>query len=76
MKGKFSRTNIQKIFISETGRGMNLTLHTGLGHKPLYIFFSAWITLVAMATYSSHRLMMQRWKWTVSVRCFIGDACI
>ena len=39
------------------------TWHTCLGHKPLYklCFYSGRIrTLVAMATYNSHRLIMEK----------------
>ena len=51
------------------------TWHTCLGHKPLQklcFFYSGWIkTLVAMATYSSHRLIMG--KEEIDSFCLIGD---
>ena len=60
MKGKFSKKYL-KIF-SETIRGMKLKLDIHDKDISLYIicvFYSGWIrTLVATATYSSHRLTM------------------
>ena len=61
MKGKFSK-NINKIFLSETIRGMKLKLGIHAWDISLYInyvFYSCRIrTLVTMVTYSSHRLTM------------------
>ena len=75
MKGKFLK-NIKKTFISETIRGMELKLGIHATDIILYmncVLYSGWIrTLVAMATYSSHRLIMGKVEID-SFFCLIGD---
>ena len=48
--------------------------HACLGHLPMHkLFYSGWIrTLVAMTTYSSHRLIMGKVEID-SFCCLIGD---
>ena len=75
MKGKFSK-NIKKIFFSETIRGMKLKLGIHAKDISLYIvcvFYSRRIrTLVTMATYSSHRLIMGKVEID-NFCCLTGD---
>ena len=62
MKGNFLKNNIKKYLLLRNNKGDEVeSWYTCLGHKPLHklCFYSGGIrTLVAMATYIFHRLIM------------------
>ena len=72
-----SSSTISKIFFSETAGPIVLILHIHhlqVGGKNNCVFcFDRIRTLVAMATYASHRLIMEKSENCPSFCCLVGD---